>query len=163
MRSWGLAVALSAACVIPAGAQTEARARATIVVPPVLRLQVLPGTGVPTTSVAGGARVEEVAGATELRVSANRRWKLMVTAAGAASEGSPDEAAASLSWRARAEAPGEVSEVVEGFRRAGPAPLEAARGRRGRDIVLLIDERRVIDPAGAAPRGVGLTYTLLPN
>lgn len=123
---------------LPVGAQERASATAHITITDVLVLRV-------SESAGPGAAT----GAATLRVSANRGWKVMISAPGA----DP----ARFRWRVATPPGGALTRATRSYTPPGLGMAELARGERGRETLIEVDYRWEAEPPPA------LTYTLVPN
>lgn len=145
MRTLALVFVLSLLVALPAPAQQMADAHVTAFVPELMVLDVVShDPGWQRTQDEGEAH-----GAVQIRVSANRSWKLMVSGA--------DEAGESPVWVRLSHRIAQVEGAWE-FVRVSGARTEVARGGAGGDIEIVLDYRWGARAAAAAP-----VYTLVAN
>jgi hypothetical protein len=144
MRTLALLFLLPTLVVLPARAQIQVAARTTAYVPEVMQMEVLAHDG---TREAGAAP-----GAAQLRIRANRTWKVVVSSA--------VEDEASL-WVRVSASEGAVYDVERDFVRVSGDRTELVRGGPGGDTMLTLDYRWAArDPS---PRTTGPVYTLVPD
>lgn len=142
-----------------ADAQGNAAVSATVTVPEVMQLSVLPGGGEVVTD---GVYREE-AGAVLLRVKANRSWKLVLTTSSpelVASNRGAGEASEAVWYRATVVTGNGSSE--SSFLEATAWGSVAVEGGPGDEIVIRLDYRWPEGGGTDAPSR-GLTYTLSPG